>query len=136
MYCPFTGIEQVFPCRRWLDEDDGDGLVEVELYEMVSLRQCKQKSKRPFNTFNMWNVGLKTLNTLMVHICAEFPWSLWIWTSDIKGAGTDAQIFIQVYGDKGKSDEMKLESKSDSFEQAQCDKFLVLHVLSLTQKII
>ncbi|XP_062867638.1 lipoxygenase homology domain-containing protein 1-like [Trichomycterus rosablanca] len=98
VYCPFTGIEQVFPCRRWLDEDDGDGLVEVELYEMVSLRQCKQK---------------------------KFPWSLWIWTSDIKGAGTDAQIFIQVYGEKGKSDEMKLESKSDSFEQAQCDKFMV-----------
>lgn len=45
MYCPFTGIEQVFPCRRWLDEDDGDGLVERELYEMVSLRKCKLKSE-------------------------------------------------------------------------------------------
>lgn len=45
MYCPFTGIEQVFPCRRWLDEDDGDGLVERELYEMVSLRKRKLKSE-------------------------------------------------------------------------------------------
>lgn len=45
VYCPFTGIEQVFPCRRWLDEDDGDGLVEREMYEMVSLRKCKQKSE-------------------------------------------------------------------------------------------
>uniref|UniRef100_W5L5M4 Lipoxygenase homology PLAT domains 1 n=1 Tax=Astyanax mexicanus TaxID=7994 RepID=W5L5M4_ASTMX len=97
VYCPFTGIEQVFPCGRWLDEDEGDGMVERELYEMVSLRQRKQK----------------------------LPWSLWIFTSDMKGAGTDAQVFIQVYGEKGKSDIMKLESKSDSFEQGQCDKFLI-----------
>lgn len=43
----------------------------------------------------------------------------------MKGAGTDAQVFLQVYGETGKSDEMKLESKSDSFEQGQCDKFIV-----------
>uniref|UniRef100_A0A8C1KV82 Lipoxygenase homology domains 1a n=1 Tax=Cyprinus carpio TaxID=7962 RepID=A0A8C1KV82_CYPCA len=98
LYCPFTGLEQVFPCGRWLDEDEGDGLVERELYEMVSLRQKKQK---------------------------KFPWSLWIWTSEIKGAGTDAQVFVQVYGETGKSDEMRLESKSDSFEQGQCDKFII-----------
>lgn len=29
----------------WLDEDEGDGLIERELYEMVSLRQKKQKSR-------------------------------------------------------------------------------------------
>ncbi|KAJ8261234.1 hypothetical protein COCON_G00169570 [Conger conger] len=90
VYCPFTGIEQTFPCGKWLDEDEGDGLIERELYEMVSLRQKKQK---------------------------KHPWSLWIWTSDVKGAGTDAQVFLQIYGDKGKSDEMRLENNSDSFEQ-------------------
>lgn len=56
---------------------------------------------------------------------AEYPWSLWIWTSDVKGAGTDAQVFLQIYGEKGKSDEIKLENNSDSFEQAQLDKFMV-----------
>lgn len=45
IYCPFTGIEQTFPCGKWLDEDEGDGLIERELYEMVSLRQKKQKSR-------------------------------------------------------------------------------------------
>uniref|UniRef100_A0A3Q3FXL6 PLAT domain-containing protein n=1 Tax=Labrus bergylta TaxID=56723 RepID=A0A3Q3FXL6_9LABR len=98
IYCPFTGIEQTFPCGKWLDEDEADGLIERELYEMVSLRQKKQK---------------------------KYPWSLWIWTSDIKGAGTDAQVFLQIYGEKGKSDEIKLENNSDSFEQAQLDKFMV-----------
>uniref|UniRef100_A0A669B819 Lipoxygenase homology PLAT domains 1 n=1 Tax=Oreochromis niloticus TaxID=8128 RepID=A0A669B819_ORENI len=98
IYCPFTGIEQTFPCGMWLDEDEGDGLIERELYEMVSLRQKKQK---------------------------KYPWSLWIWTSDVKGAGTDAQVFLQIYGEKGKSDEMKLENNSDSFEQGQVDKFMI-----------
>ncbi|XP_070707153.1 lipoxygenase homology domain-containing protein 1 [Pempheris klunzingeri] len=98
IYCPFTGIEQTFPCGMWLDEDEGDGLIERELYEMVSLRQRKQK---------------------------KYPWSLWIWTSDVKGAGTDAQVFLQIYGELGKSDEIKLENNSDSFEQAQLDKFMI-----------
>ncbi|RLV99983.1 hypothetical protein DV515_00009258, partial [Chloebia gouldiae] len=53
------------------------------------------------------------------------PWSLWIWTSDIKNAGTDATIFFQVYGDKGKSDEMKLDNNSDNFETGQTDKFMI-----------
>uniref|UniRef100_A0A3B3ZLT1 PLAT domain-containing protein n=1 Tax=Periophthalmus magnuspinnatus TaxID=409849 RepID=A0A3B3ZLT1_9GOBI len=97
VYCPFTGIEQTFPCGMWLDEDENDGLIERELYEMVSLRQKKIK----------------------------FPWSLWIWTSDVKGAGTDAQVFLQIYGENGKSDEIKLENNSDSFEQGQVDKFII-----------
>ncbi|KAK2819320.1 hypothetical protein Q5P01_024881 [Channa striata] len=98
IYCPFTGIEQTFPCGMWLDEDEGDGLIERELYEMVSLRQKKLK---------------------------KYPWSLWIWTSDVKGAGTDAQVFLQIYGENGKSDEIKLENNSDSFEQGQVDKFVI-----------
>ncbi len=48
----------------------------------------------------------------------------------MKGAGTDAQVFLQIYGEKGKSDEIKLENNSDSFEQAQLDKFMVNSGLS------
>ncbi|XP_065818145.1 lipoxygenase homology domain-containing protein 1 [Labrus bergylta] len=98
VYCPFTGIEQTFPCSKWLDEKEGDGLIERELYEMVSLRQKRQK---------------------------KHPWSLWIWTSDMNGAGTDAAISFQVYGEKGKSDEMRLDNKTDNFEQGQVDRFIV-----------
>uniref|UniRef100_A0A8D0DE08 Lipoxygenase homology PLAT domains 1 n=1 Tax=Sander lucioperca TaxID=283035 RepID=A0A8D0DE08_SANLU len=98
VYCPFTGIEQTFPCSKWLDEKEGDGLIERELYEMVSLRQKRQK---------------------------KHPWSLWIWTSDLPGAGTDADMSFQVYGEKGKSDEIRLDNKTDNFEQGQVDKFMV-----------
>lgn len=59
---------------------------------------------------------------------SEFPWSLWIWTSDLPGAGTDASIMLQIYGEMGKSDEMKLDNKTDNFEQGQLDKFMVIRV--------
>ncbi|XP_072243054.1 lipoxygenase homology domain-containing protein 1 [Leuresthes tenuis] len=98
VYCPFTGIEQTFPCSKWLDEREGDGLIERELYEMVSLRQKRQK---------------------------KHPWSLWIWTSDLPNAGTDADISFQVYGERGKSDEVRLDNKTDNFEQGQVDRFIV-----------
>uniref|UniRef100_H3DGZ8 Lipoxygenase homology PLAT domains 1 n=1 Tax=Tetraodon nigroviridis TaxID=99883 RepID=H3DGZ8_TETNG len=98
VYCPFTGIEQTFPCGKWLDEKEGDGLIERELYEMVSLRQKRQK---------------------------KHPWSLWIWTSDLPNAGTDAEVYFQVYGEKGKSDELILDNKTDNFEQGQVDRFMV-----------
>lgn len=54
VYCPFTGIEQTFPCGKWLDEDEGDGLIERELYEMVSLRQrrLKSRSKCPIGSWD------------------------------------------------------------------------------------
>lgn len=45
VFCPFTGIEQTFPCSKWLDENEGDGIIERELYEMVSLRHKRQKSE-------------------------------------------------------------------------------------------
>uniref|UniRef100_A0A3Q0R7C3 Lipoxygenase homology PLAT domains 1 n=1 Tax=Amphilophus citrinellus TaxID=61819 RepID=A0A3Q0R7C3_AMPCI len=103
VYCPFTGIEQTFPCSKWLDEKEGDGLIERELYEMVSLRQKRQKH----------------------------PWSLWIWTSDLPGAGTDAEISFQVYGEKGKSDEIRLDNKTDNFEQGQVDRFMQVELPDL-----
>uniref|UniRef100_A0A3Q3WIH2 PLAT domain-containing protein n=1 Tax=Mola mola TaxID=94237 RepID=A0A3Q3WIH2_MOLML len=103
VYCPFTGIEQTFPCGKWLDEKEGDGLIERELYEMVSLRQKRQKH----------------------------PWSLWIWTSDLPNAGTDANVSFQVYGEKGKSDEIKLDNKTDNFEQGQVDRFMQVELPDL-----
>lgn len=63
MYCPFTGIEQTFPCSKWLDEKEGDGLIERELYEMVSLRQKRQKSK-----FNVKNDGQSAASAVSVVI--------------------------------------------------------------------
>ncbi|XP_040334423.1 lipoxygenase homology domain-containing protein 1 [Herpailurus yagouaroundi] len=96
--CPFTGIQQTFPCGNWLDEKKVDGLIERQLYEMVSLRKKRLK---------------------------KFPWSLWVWTTDLKKAGTNSPIFIQIYGQKGRTDEILLNPNNKWFKPGIIEKFRV-----------
>jgi lipoxygenase homology domain-containing protein 1 len=43
--------------------------------------------------------------------------------SPLAGAGTDANVYITMYGDKGSSDELSLDNASNNFEQGQVDTF-------------
>lgn len=46
-------------------------------------------------------------------------------TSDIRGAGTDANVYVTIYGSKGDSGELRLESSWNDFERGRSDKFVV-----------
>ncbi|XP_078332217.1 lipoxygenase homology domain-containing protein 1-like isoform X5 [Crassostrea virginica] len=96
VYCPVTGIEQVFPCRQWLASDSEDGQIQRTLYEQKAMRQKKEKKTQ---------------------------WHLWVKTSDDSLSGTDARVFVCLYGTKGKTDEVELDNKSDVFEQGNTDEF-------------
>ena len=48
-----------------------------------------------------------------------------VYTGDVRGAGTNANVFLVMYGENGKSDQFNLRNKSDNFERAQADKFKV-----------
>ena len=62
----------------------------------------------------------------MLPLCAsEIVYNVWVWTSDERGAGTDANVFITLYGKKGKTDEIRIGNATDNFEQGQLDKFKV-----------
>ena len=57
-------------------------------------------------------------------------WFVWIYTSDIRGAGTDANVHLVAYGknkdgESLKSDEVILDNKGDNFESGQTDKFKI-----------
>ena len=54
-----------------------------------------------------------------------------MWTGDVSGAGTDANVFIQMYGEDGKTEEYKLRNRTDNFEKAQMDKFKVNNLMVL-----
>ena len=58
-------------------------------------------------------------------IVLEIPYEVTICTGDIRGAGTNANVFLVLYGDKAKSDEFWLRNKTDNFERGQLDKFKV-----------
>jgi len=96
--CATTGLSQVFPCEKWLAKDEADGRIERILKENTSLRR---RSK------------------------GQNVWTVWVYTSDMKMAGTDANVFICMYGDGGKTDDIALRNKSDNFESGKCDTFKI-----------
>lgn len=46
-------------------------------------------------------------------------------TGDVMFAGTNARVFIQIYGDKGKTEVITLESRSNNFERNTTEIFKV-----------
>lgn len=48
-----------------------------------------------------------------------------IWTGDVGGAGTTAQVFMQIYGEEGKTEVLFLSSRSKVFDRASKDTFQV-----------
>jgi hypothetical protein len=41
-----------------------------------------------------------------------------IYTSDIRGAGTDADVFVELWGDKDHTAPLKLDDSHNNFERA------------------
>ena len=58
---------------------------------------------------------------------SEGNWSIFVYTSDIKNAGTDANVHIQVFGTKSATGIIQLDNKINDdknlFETGSCDLF-------------
>lgn len=46
-------------------------------------------------------------------------------TGDVMFAGTNAKVFVQIYGDKGKTEVIALESRSNNYERNSTEIFKV-----------
>lgn len=59
-------------------------------------------------------------------------------TGDVTFAGTNARVFIQIYGEKGKTEIITLESRSNNYERNTTEIFKVsnLGLFSLEPKCI
>ena len=53
------------------------------------------------------------------HLSKVIPYVITVKTGDKRGAGTDANVFMQIYGAEGKTEEIRLDSKSDNFERGK-----------------
>jgi len=52
-------------------------------------------------------------------------YSVEVQTGSVDSAGTDAKVYIQLFGEKATSTELTLDSKEDNFEKGKLDKFTV-----------
>ena len=96
MSCDSSGGEWSFPCHQWLCLDIGDGRTQRELHPL--------HPNTPTSDHTL-------------------PWEVRVFTSDLRGAGTDANVTFQVHGDRGSSDPFPLGDNIANFEQGECDVF-------------
>ncbi|KAH3761318.1 hypothetical protein Pelo_6863 [Pelomyxa schiedti] len=85
-----------FMCRRWLAKNEDDGLIERKL---DAIREDGGPSH---------------------------PWARYIVstvTGDRRGAGTDANVFVDIKGAEGSTGPRKLEGSGNCFERKNVDKF-------------
>jgi hypothetical protein len=91
-----TNKQWFFLCGRWLAKDEEDGQIEREL-------PASDKD------------GVASLPLINYKVSVK--------TGDRPGAGTDANVFIWIYGEKGDSGKKLLEKPGNNFERNQTDDF-------------
>eukprot|EP01121_Diplochlamys_sp_Union-15-3_P013545 TRINITY_DN4215_c0_g1_i1.p1 TRINITY_DN4215_c0_g1~~TRINITY_DN4215_c0_g1_i1.p1 ORF type:complete len:964 (-),score=265.67 TRINITY_DN4215_c0_g1_i1:44-2935(-) len=91
-----TSQEYYFLAGRWLDKSEGDGLTVIEM--------------TPKNEDGVATIPLIT-------------YKVTIKTADRRGAGTDARVFVCLYGDKGKTGDKVLDAAKDAFEKGKVSVF-------------
>ena len=89
-----TGKIYWFPCGRWLSTKHDDGIMERTL---VAANQHPEELREDYR--------------------------LEIWTSDIRGASTDANVHVKLEGSAGSSELKKLRAPLEAFERGQKDSF-------------
>nr|XP_021324886.1 lipoxygenase homology domain-containing protein 1-like [Danio rerio] len=96
IWVPVHGLQYMFPSHRWLCKDEADGKVEVEIY--------------PSETLEIE----KLIN-----------YEVTVVTGDVWAAGTNANVFLQIYGEEGKSELIRLKSRSNNFERGTTEIFRI-----------
>eukprot|EP01118_Nematostelium_gracile_P009375 TRINITY_DN3151_c0_g1_i3.p1 TRINITY_DN3151_c0_g1~~TRINITY_DN3151_c0_g1_i3.p1 ORF type:complete len:513 (-),score=190.16 TRINITY_DN3151_c0_g1_i3:51-1589(-) len=87
--------EYKFPAGRWLATDEEDGKIVIELVPGAE------------------------------EISSGGHYQISVFTGDRRGAGTDANVFIELYGDKGRTGSRPLNNSQNNFERAQVDNFTI-----------
>ncbi|CAF1005020.1 unnamed protein product [Rotaria sordida] len=89
-----------FPCNRWLAKNEDD----------------KQISRLLFP---------KTSNDYGKQLVRKNQYKITVYTGNKSGAGTDADVFITLYGNLAETDAIQLDNKSNNFEAGKKDEFTI-----------
>ncbi|XP_059360394.1 lipoxygenase homology domain-containing protein 1-like [Carassius carassius] len=107
----------IFPCERWLarSEDDGETVRELVPSEIITEKLLRDGTLK--------HSEIEVEDALETH-----TYKVSVRTGDMHGAGTDANVFLIIYGDLGDTGERKLsksESNGNKFERGAVDKFSI-----------
>ena len=80
-----------FPCNKWLAKDEDDKQIARVLFPKTSTDQGKQVVKKT-------------------------KYKITVYTGNKPAAGTDADVFITLYGNLAETDPIQLDNKNNNFE--------------------
>lgn len=63
------------------------------------------------------------ISPIYVHLVVHYE--IETWTGDVGGAGTTSRVYVQIYGEEGKTEILFLSSRSKVFDRASKDIFQV-----------
>ncbi|VDL19697.1 unnamed protein product [Hymenolepis diminuta] len=100
LYCLNTGITQIFHCKKWFPFTDN------EVKRKIGPQYTVTPSKRP-----------PAINNA--------DWQVEVYTSEMRDAGTTAPVYMTLYGNQGKTDEIWLNEaysadKDAFFDRGSC----------------
>ena len=79
----------------------------------------------PLQTFTITFIIFRYICTRPL---ADVPYEMTVYTSDLMGAGTSANVYIVLYGSDGATEELMLadtsKKKKDSFKRGSTDQFV------------
>ncbi|XP_042766680.1 lipoxygenase homology domain-containing protein 1 isoform X1 [Panthera leo] len=106
-----------FPCDRWLatSEDDKKTIRELVPYDIFTEKYMRDGSLR-----QVYKEVEEPLDIVL--------YSVQIFTGNVPGAGTDAKVYITIYGDLGDTGERylgKSENRTNKFEKGTADTFII-----------
>ncbi|TGZ66198.1 hypothetical protein CRM22_005460 [Opisthorchis felineus] len=98
----------IFPCEKWLSPNEGDLALECLLYPVQTVAEIQPASEEIQPEIN--------LRQYEIHVI----------TGDEQNAGTDANVYLTLYGENGDSGERKLtesQTHRNKFEAGNTDIF-------------
>lgn len=88
-----------FACNNWLSKVEGEGLYVRDLLGTIDPMETP-KCTLNLNFFNQLNmVRWNSLN--IIDIFPDNKYIVSVYTADIKSSGTDADVFINIFGEFG-----------------------------------
>ena len=103
-------------CKKWLAKDEGDGQIARDLIlhkDAAGGRQSKEKKRK-------YSIDCEEISLV------GNQYRVTVYTGNKRGAGTDADVFITLYGNKGESGAIVLDDKKNNFEAG---KFVLIFLI-------
>ena len=107
--CPTLEQTMVFPCKKWLAKDEDDGQIQRSLMGIPASEW--QNKRRDSIALEQKAAG----ETYLIKVR----------TGDVRGAGTDANVYLQLFGNQDDTGIIQLKSSNNrnKWERAQVDEF-------------